>query len=313
MVSVVIPSYRVKKHILGLIERIGSEVGKIYVVDDRCPESSGKHVEENCRDERVEVIFHEKNKGVGGAVISGYKRALEQGASIAIKLDGDGQMDPALIPQFIAPIQRGEADYVKGNRFFNLESLSRMPRLRLFGNSALSLINKFVNGYWNVMDPTNGYTAIHANALKLLPLDKIEERYFFESDMLFRLGVVRAVVYDLPMSAHYADEQSSLKISQVLFEFPPKYMKRFFKRLFYNYFLRDFHAATIELVLGTILFLFGVVAGIIFWVQSVSSGQVATSGSVMLAALPVILGTQLLLSALNFDIQNIPEKPLSKN
>lgn len=310
-VAVVIPSYKVKKHILQVISEIGSEVHQIYVIDDKCPENSGKYVEENCTDKRVKVLFHEKNKGVGGAVKTGYKKAYASGADIMIKLDGDGQMEPSLISKFIVPIKKREADYVKGNRFYNLNTLRKMPKLRLIGNSSLSLINKFVNGYWNIMDPTNGYTAIHRNAVKFLPLEKISNRYFFESDMLFRLQVAKAVVVDMPMDAKYADEESNLSIKKVLFEFPPKYTVRFFKRLFYTYFLHDFNVATIELISGSILFIFGCLVGIIHWLASINTGTPATTGTVMLAALPVILGFQLLLSGLNFDMQNIPKQPLS--
>ena len=313
MIAVVIPAYKVRKHILSLIPKIGSMVKYIYVVDDKCPEKSGKYVEDNCKDNRVKVVYNNVNKGVGGAVKAGYKEALKNTeVEIIIKLDGDGQMNPDLIPKFAKPIQEGKADYVKGNRFFNLEKLHKMPKMRLIGNSALSLGNKFVNGYWNTMDPTNGYTAIHKTALSFLPLDKIDNRYFFESDMLFRLGTIRAVVFDQPMDAHYDDEESSLSIKRVLIDFPPKYINRYFKRIFYNYFLRDFNVASIELIFGILLFAFGTIKGVIHWADSVSSGFPATSGTVMLAALPVILGFQLLLSALNFDIQHIPKQPLQQ-
>jgi glycosyltransferase involved in cell wall biosynthesis len=312
MIAVVIPTYKAKKHILEVVSQIGTEVDLIYVVDDKCPEESGKYVSENCQDKRVKVLFHEKNRGVGGAVKTGYLQAIADGADIVVKIDSDGQMDPALIPSFIKPIINGEADYVKGNRFFELESLSKMPRLRLFGNSVLSLVNKFVNGYWNIMDPTNGFTAIHKNALKRLQLDKIDNRYFFESDMLCRLGIIRAVVLDISMKARYADEKSGLSISKIMFEFPPKYINRYFKRLFYNYFLRDFNVATIELIFGLLLFVTGICFGCYHWYLSAKYMVPATSGTVMLAALPTILGFQLLLSALQFDIKNIPAKPLSK-
>jgi glycosyltransferase involved in cell wall biosynthesis len=313
MIAIVIPTYKTKKHVLDVISQIGPEADIIYIVDDKCPEESGRFVSENCTDKRVKVLYHEKNKGVGGAVKTGYKQALADGADIVIKIDSDGQMDTSLLPIFIKPIVNGEADYVKGNRFFELESLSKMPRMRLFGNSVLSLVNKFVNGYWNVMDPTNGFTAIHKNALKRLQLDKIADRYFFESDILCRLGIIRAVVLDVPMKARYADEKSGLSIGKIMFEFPPKYINRFFKRLFYNYFLRDFNVATIEMIFGLILFATGVFFGGYHWYLSTKYMVLATSGTVMLAALPTILGFQLLLSALQFDIKNIPSKPLSKS
>jgi dolichol-phosphate mannosyltransferase len=312
MIAVVIPTYRVRGSILEVISGIGPEVNRIYVVDDKCPEESGIFVKQNCSDDRVEVLFHDKNKGVGGAVKTGYRKALADKCDIVIKIDGDGQMDTSLIPQLIHPILIGEADYVKGNRFFNLSSLSTMPGVRVFGNSMLSIINKFVNGYWNIMDPTNGFTAIHKTALGMLELNKIADTYFFESDMLFRLGTIRAVVHELPMYAKYENEKSSLNISKVLFQFPPKYINRYFKRIFYNYFLRDFNAGTIELIVGSIFFLFGLIEGLYHWIQSITTHIAATSGTVMLAALPTILGFQLLISGLQYDIRNLPVKPLQK-
>jgi len=311
-IYVVIPTYKSRSSIIEVLNSIGPEVSKIYVVDDKCPEGSGAYVLQNNKDERVSVIFHEINKGVGGAVKTGYAKALTDGADIVVKIDSDGQMDPRLINKFVKPIIAGEADYVKGNRFFEIDSLTKMPKIRLFGNSVLSLINKFVNGYWNIMDPTNGFTAIHKNALKRLPFNKIANRYFFESDMLCRLGMIRAVIVDIPMKAKYENEKSGLKIRKILFEFPPKYFICFIKRVFYNYFLRDFNVATIELVIGLILFLCGFGFGFEKWHESIATSIPATSGSVMLAALPLILGFQLLLSALQYDIRNIPSKPLLK-
>ena len=200
-IAVVIPSYKVKAHILNVISSIGPEVDLIYVVDDKCPQESGNHVLMNNKDERVKVIFNDTNKGVGGAVMNGYQSAIADGAEIIIKIDGDGQMDPSLIVDFIRPIIDGEADYTKGNRFFNLESLASMPKIRLFGNAVLSLMTKLSSGYWNLFDPTNGYTAIHADIAKYLPFEKISNRYFFETDMLFRLNTLKAVVIDIPMEA----------------------------------------------------------------------------------------------------------------
>ena len=313
MKTVVIPCYKVKQQILGVISGIGSEVDRIYAVDDCCPESSGKHIQENCDDDRVSVLFNEKNKGVGGAVLAGYRKALEDGATIVIKVDGDGQMDTTQIGRLISPILAGEADYCKGNRFFRLDELTVMPKARLFGNSMLSLINKVVNGYWNIVDPTNGYTAIHAKALELLPLDKLDKRYFFESDMLFRLSTIRAVVQDIPIPAIYGDEKSSLKIGRVLWEFPRKYLVRFFKRIFYMYILRDFNAGSIQLFVGLPSMLAGLVFGIYHWIVNSRLKAATPTGTIMITVLLLILGFQLLLGALNFDVQNVPRRPVQKN
>jgi len=311
-IAVVIPCYKVKKHIKEVLKAIPKVIGKIYVVDDYCPEGSGQFIASFNKDPRVSIIYHSKNKGVGGAVISGYKQALADKQSIIVKLDGDGQMDPVFIPNLIKPILEEQADYTKGNRFFTLESLSSMPNIRKFGNACLSFINKISSGYWDIMDPTNGFTAIHQTALKLLPLNKLENRYFFESDMLFRLGTVRAVVKDIPMQSIYKNEDSNLQINQTIMSFPKLYCKSFFKRVFYNYFLRDFNRASIELVLGISFILFGTIWGAAQWAQSIHQMTEASTGTVMLAVLPIIIGFQMLLDAIKFDADNVPQKPLQK-
>jgi len=304
-VAVVIPAYKVRNQILAVVNSIPELVSQIYVVDDKCPESSGEFLSQSYVGNRLRVIFNKKNLGVGGAVKEGYKQFLKDDtADIIVKLDGDGQMDPNLIQGLIESILINQADYAKGNRFNSLRSLKGMPKMRLFGNSVLSFINKFVNGYWHIMDPTNGFTAIHKDVLNKLELDKIDNRYFFESDMLFRLSLLRARVMDYSMHALYADEESSLRISRILFEFPPKYFIRFLKRIGYNYFLRDFNAGSLQLFMGSLLFLFGVIFGVIKWINSINSGIEASAGTIMLSALPVILGFQLLLGFLNYDIQS---------
>lgn len=309
-IAVVIPCFKVKKHILNVVHRIGPEVSAIYVVDDDCPEQSGNFVESNCTDPRIRVLYHRENKGVGGATKTGFLQALQDGHEIMIKVDGDGQMDPKLIPRFIRPIKKGYADYTKGNRFFSIESVGEMPRIRVVGNAILSFLTKVTSGYWNLMDPANGYLAIHRCVLAILPLKKIEDRYFFETDMLFRLNTFRAVISEVPMDSIYANEKSNLSILKVVMEFPRKHLVRCFKRIYYNYFLRDFNMCSIELTAGLVSLLFGVIFGSIHWYLSISQNIPATTGTVMVAALPIILGFQLLLAAIHYDVTNIPEKPI---
>ncbi|HVP88450.1 MAG TPA: glycosyltransferase family 2 protein [Casimicrobiaceae bacterium] len=309
-VAVVIPCYRVRAQILSVLDGIGPEVERIFVVDDACPEATGALVEESCTDPRVHVIGHITNQGVGGAVITGYRAALSEGADVVIKIDGDGQMDPALITRFLRPLLAGHADYAKGNRFYDLSFVRSMPKLRLLGNALLSLVNKLSSGYWDIMDPTNGYTAIHRTALSALPLDKLDRGYFFESDMLFRLYTLRAVVRDIPMPARYGAETSNMSVGRIAAAFPGKYVRAALKRVFYAYFLRDFNAGTLQLALGVLVGAIGAAFGAVKWIQSAASGLPATSGEVMLAALPVLVGIQLLLGALNFDVQNVPRDPL---
>jgi glycosyltransferase involved in cell wall biosynthesis len=282
------------------------------VVDDACPDGSGKLVQEKVSDSRVKVIFHEENLGVGGAMTTGYKAALETDADIIVKLDGDGQMDPALISELIAPIVNGRADYTKGDRLDSLTGLSQMPSIRLFGNAGLSLLTKISTGYWNITDPTNGYTAIHRDVLKVLPLGMLSKRFFFESDMLFRLSLYRAVVWDVPMQARYGTEKSNLSIIKTLWEFPWKHFKNFHKRLFYNYYLRDVSAASIELPLGIVLWWFGFIFGIASYSQSMETGVAATTGTVMISVVPLILGFQLLLAFVSHDVSSVPTRPRHK-
>jgi dolichol-phosphate mannosyltransferase len=312
LAAVVVPCYRGRDQILSVLARIGPEIRMIYVIDDCCPERSGELVSQRCADSRVRVIRHAENQDVGGAVMTGYAAAIHEGADIIVKLDGDGQMDPALLPQFIAPIAEGWADYTKGNRFYDLKHIHRMPLLRLSGNSMLSLFSKFSTGYWNVFDPTNGYTAIDARVAAHLPFDKVSRRYFFETDMLFRLNTLRAVVVDIPMDAVYGNEKSNLRVARVIGEFFVKHVRNLCKRIFYNYFLRDMSAATFELTIGAALLAFGLVFGSIQWMSSLAEQTPKPFGTVMLAALPVIVGLQLVLAFLNFDVASVPTRPVSR-
>lgn len=311
-IAVVIPCYRVRATIAAVIEGIPTLVEKIYVVDDACPENTGQHVSGITSDGRVKVLFHEINKGVGGAVKTGYYAALADGADIIIKMDGDGQMNPDYLESLIAPIIAGQADYVKGNRFFDLQTLQSMPKIRLIGNAVLSFMNKLSTGYWDIFDPTNGYTAIHGNLVSVIPWDKVSDRYFFESDVLFRLNTFRAVVKDVPMAAKYGDENSSLKISRIVGEFLYKHKRNMIKRIFYNYFIRDFSVATLNLLLGLIFIFGGLIFGIYSWYVSSITGIPQTAGTVMLAALPILLGIQLMLSFFSYDVMSTPKQAVQK-
>lgn len=307
-IAVIIPCYRVTQHIADVIKRIGPECHQIFVVDDCCPDNSGEYVQKHCTDSRIRILRNRCNLGVGGAVMAGYQAAIRNGADILVKLDGDGQMPPELICRFIAPISNGTADYTKGNRFYDLSNLRSMPPLRLFGNAALSFMSKFSSGYWDIFDPTNGYTAIHSRVAAHLPLDRISSRYFFESDMLFRLNTLRAMVVDIPMAARYGDEVSHLRASRVFSEFFVGHTRNFTKRIFYNYFLRDLSAASLQLVLGVLLLIGGTAFGLLKWIFN--SGNPATAGTVMLAALPIMLGLQLVLAFLMWDMQSVPRMPI---
>ena len=311
-IAVVIPSYRVARSVLDVIGRIGPECSSIYVVDDACPEHSGDLVSTTCPDPRVRVIRHSANQGVGGAVMTGYRAALGDGAAIVAKLDGDGQMAPELLPTLVAPLLAGEADYAKGNRFFDLDGLAPMPAVRLWGNAVLSILSKLSTGYWNVVDPTNGFTAIHASVLRRLPLDKVSRSYFFETDLLFRLNTLRAVVVDVPMDAVYGDEVSSLRVTRILGEFLGKHLRNLAKRILYNYFLRDVSIASFELPIGLGLLTFALAFGGYHWAGSASEGVATPTGTIMIAAVSLLMGVQFVLAFLQYDIASVPRRPIHR-
>lgn len=312
-IAVCIPCYKATKTILQVLKSVGPEVSHIFVVDDACPDSTADLVEKNCTDSRLTVIRNKTNLGVGGAVVQGYRAALKDDVDIIVKIDSDGQMDPRLVPYLVSSIVDGSADYAKGCRFYSLKDLQSMPRIRLLGNASLSIINKVTSGYWTIMDPTNGFTAIHRAALLQLPLSRISETYFFESDMLCRLSTIRAVIKDVPMTSVYHGEESQLKIGRVLLEFPPLYGRAFVKRVLYCYFLRDFNAVSLHFVMAVALLLPGIIWGSYHWWKSIQTGVVATTGTVMLAALPLILGFQFLLGAVQGDMANQPVEPVQKS
>ena len=309
-IGVVIPCYRVKEKVLSVVDAIPAWVDVIYCVDDGCPENSISVIENRKRSPSIHILRHSKNRGVGAATITGFSAAVENKCDILVKVDGDGQMNPQDIERFIRPIIEGVADYTKGNRFYQPAQLQKMPGIRLFGNCWLSLIAKLVSGYWKNIDPTNGFICIHASVFQRLQIVKIAPRYFFENDMLYQLALVRAVVKDIPIAVQYADEKSSLNISAVIFTFPSLFLKRFVKRIVYLYFIRDFNVGTISLFAGSFLASFGILFGSYHWILSGLKSVPATAGTVMLAAFTFLIGFQLLLNFVNYDIQSEPKEPV---
>jgi len=309
MNCVVIPAYRAAATILPVIEAIGPEIDLVVVVDDACPEGTALSVTNRCCDPRVVALMHDANQGVGGAFLTGMRYAIERGADIIVKIDADGQMDPSQVPALIDPIVSGRADYVKGDRFFFLTYAASMPSARLFGNLALSFMAKLSSGYWTIMDPTNGFFAIHARVAELLDDERIAKRFFFETDLLFHLGLIRAKVVEFPMHASYGDEVSNLRISQQLAPFLAGHLRNTFSRILYRYFFREFSLASIQLVAGAALFGFGLLFGLYHW-WSAPPDQLVPTGTIMIAALTFLIGFQLLLSFLNYDISSSPREPL---
>lgn len=311
-VSIVIPAYKVENQIKNVLSAIPDWVDYIIVVDDNSPDHTGKIVQEIAlSDQRMIYIQHQKNQGVGGAMISGFRKALTLDVDIVVKVDGDDQMDLSYLPNLIKPLILQEADYTKGNRFFDLQSLRVMPAIRRLGNLIMSFLVKAATGYWNIFDPTNGYVAIKKETLSLLPLEKIDHSYYFETSMLANLYLINAKVVDVPIPARYGNEVSNLRIPRVLAQFPPKLLKTFISRLLFKYFLYDFNMVSIYLLVGLPLFLFGLIFGLVKWIEYASRGIPAPTGTVILPTMSILLGIQFLISAVQIDLSNIPTVPIA--
>jgi dolichol-phosphate mannosyltransferase len=308
MIAVILPCYKSSNLVLDVIDRINQDVAEIIVVDDCCPEGTGKLVEDKCQDKRVKVIFHSANEGVGAAMKTGFTEALKGSCEVIVKIDSDGQLAPEILQRFADPILKNHADYCKGNRFYNIESLSDMPKIRLFGNSALSFLTKFSSGYWSIMDPTNGYIAIHRKVLENIPIHKLENRFFFETDLLFRMNTINALVLDIPMDAVYNGAKSNLSVTRSLPSFLYKNVKLFLKRIFYSYFLRDFSIASINLVMGLLLFFGGLFYGTGRHLHFKGLGLETPSGTQVVTAILMLIGFQLLLSFITHDMNREPTR-----
>jgi glycosyltransferase involved in cell wall biosynthesis len=308
-IAVVVPAYCEEAKITGALTSLPELVDHIVAIDDASTDRTYEALK-SIQDPRVTVLKLPQNGGVGAATLAGFKQAIELSADILVKMDGDGQMDPARLPALLEPICRGEADYVKGNRFLHTRELVQMPLLRRLGNIGLSFMTKLASGYWAIFDPTNGYVAIHSAVAKLLDPERVHKRFFFESSILLDLGLHRAVVKDVYLPARYRDETSTLSKRRALLEFPPLLLKGFLRRLLIQYFVRDFNAVSLFVIAGVCSTSFGTLWGLYHWMLSAESGIFASTGTVMIAVLPLILGLQLLLQAIVMDVQNAPAEPI---
>jgi glycosyltransferase involved in cell wall biosynthesis len=300
--AVVIPAYKVSRHIVQVIEKIPKEIDELVVVVDACPEGTSELLREYSFERRVHLIEHSENTGVGGAMKSGYRKAVDLGAEIVIKVDGDGQMDTQLIAKLIEPILSGDAHYTKGNRFHSFQFFKNMPKVRLIGNLALSFFSKLSTGYYHILDPNNGFTAISSEMIDLIDFTEVDNRFFFETDMLFNLNLLKANVHDVPMPSIYQDEISNLKVSHSLMYFFIRHVRNTQRRIIINYFLRDFSLASIQLLLGLILASWGTSLGLITWFHSQNAGIPSQPGTIVLVAILCLSGLQLLLSFIHYDM-----------
>jgi glycosyltransferase involved in cell wall biosynthesis len=310
-IAVVIPCYRVRDKVLGVVDSILDAADFVIAVDDCCPEKSGAALREARAHPKLTILIHEQNQGVGGAMVTGFQAALAAGADIIVKMDGDGQMDAKHLSRLIAPLVARKADFTKGNRFFDLRALRAMPRFRRFGNFGLTLLSKAASGFWHLSDPTNGFFALRANALRLINFHLLAPRYFFEISLLIQLNVIRAIAVDVPIPAKYADENSSLSPWQALCTFPSKLAGGLMHRIWWRYFIYDINIVTVFLITGALLFFGGGIFGAWRWSHNWTSGGEQSAGTVALAMLPMILGFQMLLQAVVLDMMDKPDAPVS--
>jgi dolichol-phosphate mannosyltransferase len=301
----IIPTYRAASTIVAVVGQALAYVDAVVVVDDACPEGSGAVAQSAYADNpAVHVVHRERNGGVGAAMKTGIGYALQAAADIIVKIDADGQMDPAFIP-IIQGLFEDDPSLVcvKGNRFFQTQVLEAMPKTRLFGNAVLSLMAKFASGYWNTIDPTNGYLAFSGPLLAVLPWQKFADSYFFEMSVLCELGLRRLPIVELEMPTIYTSAPSSLSIAHVIGDFPPKLFHLTLRRWLLQYFVFDVNLGSLYAVMGTMLVLFSLIFGAFEWVQSYVTHIGRATGTVMLVVLTFLMGFQLLLNALMCDVQ----------
>ncbi len=302
VIAAVVPAYREESHIAGVISSMPDTVDHIVVVDDCSPDETFERAAATA-DPRLTLIHHETNQGVGGSILTAHAKALELGADIDVVFAGDGQMDPAYLPSLLDPIIDKGYGFTKANRFYSMTSFKGMPKYRVVGNVVLSFLTKLASGYWHLFDPQNGYTAITADTLRRLDFDRIAKRYEFENDLLINLNILDVRALDVPVPAVYGTETSTIKLTAVIPAISRLLFKSFFKRIMWKHVLRSFSPIALFLFTGLALLLWSVVFGV--WVIAQTLGEdTASTGTVLLAVAPFLIGVQLLLSALTLDIQD---------
>jgi glycosyltransferase involved in cell wall biosynthesis len=302
-VAVVVPAYNEELLIADTVAGMPPFVDRIYVIDDHSRDATAARAR-SIADPRVEVIEHERNEGVGAAIVTGYKRAVEERMDIACVMAGDNQMDPAELEALALPVARGELDYHKANRLFTGQAWQLIPRTRYLGNAILSLLTKIASGYWHVADSQAGYTAIGLPVLELLDLDRVYKRYGFPNDLLVHLNVWNARVRDFPSRPIYGvGERSGIRLRKVVPTISWLLLKGFFWRMKEKYVIRDFHPLVFFYVLGFLMSLLGLALGIAEVVLRIMGNQI-TAATVVLVALLLIFGSQFTLFAMWFDMES---------
>src|SRR5215813_1430269 len=304
-VAVVVPAHNEEKLIGQVLETMPGFVDLIIVVDDASTDQTPDIVTSYCRrlSERLVLLSHKENQGVGAAVVTGYKCALAQNIEIIVVMNGDAQMDPEDLVRVVAPVARGEADYVKGNRLFRGESWRMIPHYRYLGNATLSLLTKIVSGYWHIAESQSGYTAIARIALERLDLDRIYKRYGMPNDMLVKLNVANFRVRDVSVRPVYnIGEISGIRLRKVIPTISWLLLRGFCWRLKEKYIIRDFHPLVFFYAMGLTLFPSGTILGLTLLGYRLIFGPVAAT-SALFAAFLTISGLQALFFAMWFDME----------
>jgi glycosyltransferase involved in cell wall biosynthesis len=302
-VAVVVPAHNEEKLIAETIRGIPDFVDRVYVVDDRSSDGTVAAAR-GVGDPRVEVIEHERNLGVGGAILTGYQRALAERVDVTAVMAADAQMDPGDLETLAGAVARGEVDYAKANRLFTGQAWEVIPRYRYLGNAVLSLFTKIASGYWHVADSQSGYTAISLHYLELLDLDRIYQRYGFPNDLLVHLNVWNARVRDYPSRPIYGvGERSGIRLRKVVPAISWLLVKGFFWRMRVKYVIRDFHPLVFFYALGILMTLLGLGLGIAIAVLRIL-GNAITPATVVLVALLLISGSQFTLFGMWFDMES---------
>jgi glycosyltransferase involved in cell wall biosynthesis len=301
-VAVVVPAYNEEALVGSTVSGIPAFVDHIIVVDDGSKDETAARAQ--TADKRVEVIPHERNQGVGAAIVTGYRRAIAIGVEVTCVMAADGQMDPDDLETLVRAIAIDETDYAKANRLFTGQAWQLIPRTRYLGNAALSFMTKIASGYWHVADSQSGYTAVNLETLKLLDLDRIYRRYGFPNDLLVHLNVFNRRVRDYPSRPIYGvGERSGIRLRHVVPKISWLLLKGFFWRMGQKYVIRDFHPLILFYMLGIVLFAGGLLLGVAEVVLRIA-GNAVPSATIVLVALLVISGLQLLLFAMWFDMES---------
>lgn len=299
-IAVAIPCYKVEQHLEQVVSGLPPLIDIILLVDDCSPDGTPALVDRLADGSRIVAIHHPQNKGVGGAMKTAFRKAMEMEADVVVKLDGDGQMDASYIAPLVEAVEG--ADFAKGNRLFNRQMLRRMPAIRRIGNMGVGFMVKAASGYWNVSDPVNGFFAIRTKTLRQMDLDRVADRYFFESSMLIEMHYTGARISEVNMPAIYGDEHSNLSVGKTFFSFPPRLIAAWLRRLHLSYFVYDFNICSLYILVGLPSFLFGLIFGLCEWIHYASISSPSPTGTIMVAVLTFILGFQMLLSAAQYDI-----------